>query len=97
MTLNDNRILRPIKPFRCGSIVVVVIYFLSGVVPLAEMAGFIPFFLQLLALRLSTLVDSGHPPSSIQSSLSPPPLASSRSSSIVLAFYCHLLQDPEQP
>ena len=39
---------------------VVVVPFLCGVVPLAEMAGFTPFFLQLLALRL----DSGHPPSS---------------------------------
>ena len=37
---------------------VVVIQFLSGAVPLAEMAGFIPFLLQLLALRLSTLLDS---------------------------------------
>ena len=53
------------------------------------MAGFNPLLLQLLALRLSTFLDSRHPPSSNQSSLSPPPLASSRFSSVVLAFYCH--------
>ena len=51
----------------------VVIQFLSGVVPLAAMPGFTPFLLQLLALRLSTCLDSGHSPSSNQSSLSPPP------------------------
>ena len=39
----------------------------------------------------------GHPPSSNQSSLSPILLASSRSCSVVLAFSCHSLQDPEQP
>ena len=66
-------------------LVVVVIQFLSGVVPLAEMAGFTPFLLQLLALRLSPLLNSGHPPFSNQSSPSPPPLASSRSSSLSLA------------
>ena len=50
---------------------VVVIQFLSGVVPLAETAGFTTFLLQLFALRLSTLFDSGHPPSSNQSLLFP--------------------------
>ena len=74
---------------------VVVIQFLSGVVPLTEMAGFTPFLLQLLALRPSTCLVSGHPPSSNQSSLSPLPLASSRSSSVVLAFSCHSLQDSD--
>ena len=76
---------------------VVVIQFLFGVVPLAEMAGFTPFLLQLLALRLSTSLVSGHPSFSNQSSLSPIPLASFRSSSVVLAFSSHSLQDPEQP
>ena len=76
---------------------VVVVQFLSGMVPLAEMARFTPFLLQLLALRLSTCLDSGHPPSSNQSSLSPPLLASSRFSLIILAFYRHSLQKPEQP
>ena len=74
----------------------VVIQFLSGVVPLTEMAGFTPFLLQLLALRPSTCLVSGYPPSSNQSSLSPLPLASSRSSSVDLAFSCHSLQDSEQ-
>ena len=69
-------------------VVVVVIQFLSGVVPLTEMAGFTPFLLQLLTLRPSTCLVSGHPPSN-QSSLTPLPLASSRSSSVVLAFSCH--------
>ena len=78
-------------------IVVVVIQFLSGVFPLAEMAGFTPFLLQFLALRPSTCLVSEHPPSSNQSSLSPLPLASSRSSSVVLAFSCQSLQDSEQP
>ena len=77
-------------------VVVVVIQFLSGVVPLTEMAGFTPFLLQLLALRPSTCLISGHPPSSNQSSLTPLPLVS-RSSSVVLAFSCHSLQDSEQP
>ena len=45
---------------------VVVIQFLSGVVPLTEMAGFTPFLLQLLALGSSTCLVSGHPPSSNQ-------------------------------
>ena len=76
---------------------VVVVQFLSGVVLLAEMAGFTPFSLRLLAPRLSTSLDSEHPPSSNQPSLSPSPLASSRFSSVVPAFYCHSLQDPEQP
>ena len=49
-------------------VVVVVIPFLSSVVGLAEMAGFTPSLLQLLALRLSTCLVSGHPPSN-QSSL----------------------------
>ena len=80
-----------------GLYVVVVIQFLSGVVPLTEMAGFTPFLLQLLALSPSTCLVSGHPPSSNRSSLSPYPLASSRSSSVVLAFSCHSLQDSEQP
>ena len=44
-----------------------------------------PILLQLRALRLSTLLDSGHPPSLNQSSLSPP-LAFSRFSSVILAF-----------
>ena len=75
----------------------VVIQFLSGVVPFTEMAGFTPFLVQLLALRPSTCLVSGHPPSSNQSSLSPLPLAFSKSSSVVLAFSCHSLQDSEQP
>ena len=41
-------------------VVVVVIQFLSGVVPLAEMAEFTPFLLQFLALNLSTWLDSRH-------------------------------------
>ena len=45
---------------------VVAIQFLSGVVPLAEMAGFAPFLLKLLALPFFTLLDSRHPPSSNQ-------------------------------
>ena len=65
--------------------------------PLAEMAGFTPFLLQFLALRPSTCLVSEHPPSSNQLSLSPLPLASSRSSSVVLAFSCQSLQDSEQP
>ena len=44
-----------------------------------------PFLLQLLALHPSTCLVSGHPPSSKQSSLSSLPLASSRSSSVILA------------
>ena len=79
------------------SVVVVVIQFLSGVFPLAEMAGFTPFLLQFLALRPSTYLVSEHPPSSNQLSLSPLPLASSRSSSVVLTFSCQSLQDSEQP
>ena len=71
--------------------VVVIVQILSSVVPLAEMAGFTPFLLQLLALRLCTLLDLKHPPSSNQSSLSPPPLASFRSFLVLLAFYCHSL------
>ena len=78
-------------------VVVVQLIFLSGIVSLAEMAGFTSFLLQLLALRLSTLFDSGHPPTSNQSSLSSPPLPSSKYSSVVLAFSCHSLQDLEQP
>ena len=78
-------------------LVVVVIKFLSGVVPLVEMAGFTPFLLQLLALHPSTYLVSGHPLSSNQSSLSPLPPASFRSSSVVLAFSCHSLRDSEQP
>ena len=50
---------------------VVVIQFLSSVVPLTEMAGFTPFLVQLLALCPSTCLVLGHPPSSNQSSLSP--------------------------
>ena len=45
------------------AVIVVVIQFLSDVVPLADMAGFTPFLLQLLALHLFTLLDSGHHPS----------------------------------
>ena len=77
-------------------VVVVVQFFLSGIVPLAEMAGFSSLFLPLLALRLTTLLNSGHPPSSNQS-LSPSPLGSSRSSLVFFAFACHSLQDPEKP
>ena len=51
--------------------VAVVIQFLSGVVPLAEMAGFTTFLLQLFAFRFFTLLESGHPPSSNQSFLTP--------------------------
>ena len=76
---------------------VVGIQFLSYVFPLAEMAEFILFLSQLQALRLSTLLDSEHPPSLNQFFLSPPRLASSRSSTVVLAFSFHSLQDPEQP
>ena len=47
--------------FKKRYVVLVVIQFFYGVVPLAEMAGFTPFLLQLLALRLSTCLDSGHP------------------------------------
>ena len=43
-----------------------------GIVPLAEMAAFTPLLLQWFTLRLSTLLNSGHPASSEQSSLSPP-------------------------
>ena len=94
-----------ISLFRCSIfgipcdvvVVVVVIQFLSGVFPLAEMAGFTPFLLQFLAPRPSTYLVSEHPPSSNQLSLSPLPLASSRSSSVVLAFSCQSLQDSEQP
>ena len=70
-------------------VVVVVIQFLSGVVPFAEMAGFTPFLLQLLALRPSTCCVSGHPPSSNQSSLCPLPLPPGllRSSSLSLATH----------
>ena len=75
----------------------VVIQFLSGVFPLTEMAGFTPFLLQFLALRPSTCLVSEHPPPSNQPSLSPLPLASFRSSSVVLAFSCQSLQDSEQP
>ena len=42
-----------------NSVVVVVIQFLSGIVPLTEMAGFTSFLLQLLALRPSTCLVSG--------------------------------------
>ena len=73
--------------FISSVIVVVVIQFLSGVVLLTEMAGFTPFLLQLLALRSSTCLVSGHPPSSNQSSLSPLPLASSRSPSVGKALF----------
>ena len=55
---------------------VVVNQFLSGVFPLAEMAGFTPFLLQFLALRPSTYLVSEHPPSSNQLSLSPNQLSS---------------------
>ena len=55
------------------------------------------FLLQLLALRPSTCLVSGHPLFSNQSSLFPLPLASSRSSLIILAFSCHSLQDLEKP
>ena len=42
-------------------VVVVVIQFLSGVAPIAEMAGLTTCLHQLLALGLSTLLDLGHP------------------------------------
>ena len=84
----------PINGVILLAVVRVVIQFLSVVVPSAEMVT--PFLLQLLALCLSTLLDSGHSSSSNQSSLSPFPLASSRSSLVVLAFCCHSLQNPEQ-
>ena len=71
-------------------IFLVLIQFLSDIVPLAEIAGFTPFLLQLLALHPSTCLVSGHPPSN-QSSLSPLPLASIRSSLVILAFSCHSL------
>ena len=58
--------------------IVVVIQFLSGVDPLAEMPEFTPFLLQLLPLRF----DSGHFPFSNQSSMSPLSLAFSKSSSV---------------
>ena len=80
-----------------SNVVVVVIQFLTGVVLLAEIAGFIPFLLQLLTLRLSTCLVSGHPPSLNQSSLSPLPLASSKSSSFIFAFSYHPHRDPGQP
>ena len=79
------------------ALVVVVVQFLSGVVPLAEMVGFTPFLLRLLALHLSTCLNSRHPPSLNQSSLSHPPLTFSRSSLVFFTFFCHSLQDPEQP
>ena len=75
----------------------VVIQFLSSVVPLTEMAGFTPLLLQLLTLCPSTCLVLEHPLSSNQSSLTPLPLASSRSSSVILAFSCQSLQDSEQP
>ena len=77
--------------------IVVVVQFLSSVVPLAEMAGFAPFLLRLLALSFSTCLDLGHPSSSNQSSLSPLPLALSMFSSVVLANCCHSLQDQKEP
>ena len=40
-------------------VVVVVVQFLTGAVPLAEMAGFTPFLLQLLALRPSLVSIQG--------------------------------------
>ena len=96
---DSHSILEEFKKFYTTNyiVVVVVIQFLSSVVPLAEMAGFTPLLLQLLTLRPSTCLVSGHPPSSNQSSLSSLSLASSRSSSVVLAFSCHSLQDSEQP
>ena len=45
------------------AVCMVVIQFLSGIFLLAEIAGFMPFLLQLLTLHLSTLLDSEHPPS----------------------------------
>ena len=74
---------------------VVVIQLLSGNIPLAEMAEFTPFLLPLFTLHLSTIFDSGHPPSLNQSFLSSLPLASSTSSLVVLAFSCHSLQNLE--
>ena len=88
-TINIKLISLIVISVNCNPIkVVAVIQLLSGVIPLAEMAGFTPFLLQLLALRPSTCLVSVHPPSN-QSSLSPLPLSSSMSSSVVLAFSCH--------
>ena len=64
---------------------------LSSIVPLSEIAGFTPVLLQLLALHFSTLLESGYPPSNQLF------FPSSRSSTVVLAVFCHSLQDPEQP
>ena len=71
-----------------------MIQFLSSVVPLTEMAGFTPFLLQLLALRPSTCLVSGHPPSSNQSSLSPLP-SLLRSSSLSLATHFKIQSNPQ--
>ena len=77
-------------------VVVAVIWFLSGIVPKAEMARFTPFILQFFALHLSTLFDSRLVPSLNQTSLSPLPHVSSRSSLVILTFSCHSFQDLEQ-
>ena len=42
-------------------VVVVVQFFLSDIVPLAEMAGFTSFLPQLFVFRLSALLDLNHP------------------------------------
>ena len=76
-------------------VVVVVVVQFYPVLSLSRDDQIHPFLLQLLALRLSTCLNSGHRPSSNQTP--PPPLASSRFFSVVLAFYCHSLQDSEQP
>ena len=68
MTVEDKRKLR-ITELRM-LVVVVVVQFLSGIVPLAEMARFALVLPELLALHFSTLLDSGHPSSSNQFSLS---------------------------
>ena len=72
-----------------SEVVMVVIHFLSGIVPIAEMARFTPYLLKLLAICLSTLLDSGHPPSSNSIFSVSSATCFSRSSSVVLAFSCH--------
>ena len=76
---------------------VVVVQFLCGIFPLAEMAGSTLFLPQLFALHLSTLLELWHPPCLNQSVFSSLPIASSRPSLVILAFSCHSLQDLRQP
>ena len=60
------------------------------------MAGNHPVPFTIACSTLSTLLDSGHPPSSNQSFLFPLPLASSRSSLVVLVFSCHFATQEDQ-